>query len=469
MNNYLNGLRKGTNKIKTENGADTLKSTLNPLVDFFAMGGASRDNQSLGLDLFKKAFAFDEQKAIRILFYLRDIRGGQGERQLFRNALAYLGKSEKKVAKKIVDYIPEYGRYDDMFSLPTDMYIPFVKEQLIKDWESESPSLLAKWLPSENTSSEKTRVKAREIREALEGTPKQYRQTLSALRKRIKLVEHNLTEKDYDSIDYEKIPSQASLKYRKAFYRNNEENYKKFLESVEKGEKKINASTLYPYQVYDAVKEEGSKITANALWKALPDYTDGRNAIVVADTSGSMSGRPMSVSVSLALYFAERNKGTFKDHFITFSAEPQLQKITGKNLEQRMNSIETANWSMNTNLKKVFKLLVDTAVENDADPEEMPSTIYVISDMEFDEGCRGETNFETIDKMYAKAGYTRPNLVFWNVNAHQKNVPVEQNQEGVTLVSGCSASTFKLVVEGKTPVDLMEDVINSERYSKIEL
>lgn len=467
MNTYLSGLRKGTNKTKTENNADTLKSTLNPLVDFFALGGATRDNESLGLDLFKKAFSFDNQKAIRILFYLRDIRGGQGERKLFRNCLQYLGKSKKEVAKNIVKYIPEYGRYDDMFSLPVEMYSDTIKDQLEKDWDSKTPSLLAKWMPSENTSSRETVALAREIREALGGTPKEYRKVLSALRKKIKLIEHNLTEKDYNSLDYEKIPSQASLKYRKAFFRNDEKRYQLFLDSVVKGEKKINASTLYPYQVYDAVQEDQG--TAEALWKNLPDYTDGRNALVVADVSGSMSGRPMSVSVSLALYFAERNKGIFKDHFITFSGNPHLQKITGKTLEQRMNSIERAEWEMNTNIKAVFKLLVDTAIENDSDPEEMPSTIYIISDMEFDECAEGGTNFEAIDKMYDKAGYKRPNLVFWNVNARNKQVPVEQNQEGVTLVSGCSASTFKLVVEGKTPIDLMEDVINSERYSKIKI
>jgi hypothetical protein len=465
MNTYLKNLQKGTNKKLTENGADTLLSTMNPLVDFFAMGGATRDNPALGLDLFKKAFSFDNQKAIRILFYLRDIRGGQGERELFRNCLAYLGKSEKETAKKIVEYIPEYGRYDDMFSLPVDMFTPFIMEQISKDWKSDTPSLLAKWLPSENTSSKKTVSLAREIRSKLGATSKEYRKTLSTLREKIKLVEHNLTNKDYDSINYEIIPSQASLKYKKAFYRNDEVNYKAYIESVKKGEKKINASTLYPYQIYENVGDD----TAEALWGALPDYTQGNNAIVVADVSGSMSGRPMSVSVSLALYFAERNKGQFKDHFITFSEKPHIQKVTGKTLQQKMNSIETADWDSNTDLEAVFDLLVDTAVKNNSSPDEMPSTIYIISDMEFDSCIGGGTNFEAIDKKYKKAGYKRPHVVFWNVDARQKNCPVEENQEGVTLVSGSSASTFKLVMEGKTPTDLMEDVINSDRYLKIEL
>ena len=466
MNTYLKNLKKGTNKTKTENGAETLKSTLNPLIDFFALGGATRDNEALGLDLFKKAFSFDEQKAIRILFYLRDIRGGQGERNLFRNALEYLGKKEEEVASKIVKFIPEYGRWDDMFVLPTDLFIPEVTSQLALDWKSKTPSLLAKWLPSENTSSKETKALAKIIRKAIGADSKEYRQTLSELRKRIKLVEHNITEKDYDSLDYSKVPSQASLKYRKAFYRNDEAGYTKFLGKVEKGEAKINASTLYPYQIYDAINEGR---TADALWKALPDYTQGKNALVVADVSGSMSGRPMSVSVSLALYFAERNQGQFKDHFITFSAEPHLQKISGKTLEQKMNSIERAQWDMNTNLKAVFDLLVDTAIDNDTPVEEMPSTIYIISDMEFDECIQGGTNFQALDKKYKNAGYTRPTIVFWNVNARNKQVPVEQDEEGVTLVSGCSPSTFKLVMENKTPVDLMEDVINSERYNKIVL
>lgn len=464
-NNYLSSLQKRTNKTTTENGADTLKSTLNPLVDFFALGGATRSNEALGLDLFKKAFACDEQKAIRILFYLRDIRGGQGERNLFRNALEYLGKSEKKVAQNIVQYIPEYGRYDDMFSLPTKMYVPLLMEQLEKDFKSKTPSLLAKWMPSENTSSADTRALAKEIREALGGSPKEYRQLLSLIRSRIKLVEHNLTEKDYDSLDYSKIPSQASLKYRKAFFRNDEKGYQAFLDKVVKGEAKINASTLYPYQIYENVGND----TAEALWKSLPDYTRGNNAIVVADVSGSMSGRPMAISVSLALYFAERNRGQFKDYYITFSAEPQLQKIHGKTLMSKMNSIQTTDVGYNTDLNKVFKLLVDTAVKNDTDPEDMPDTIYVISDMEFDYPDVGGTNHTAIKKMYKGTKYKVPNLVYWNVDARNKQVPVEENEAGVTLVSGASPSTFKLVVEGKTPLDLMEDVINSDRYSPIVL
>lgn len=464
---YLTNLGSAMNRqARTENGAVTLRSTNNPLVDFFALAGATRQNPSLGLDLFKKAFAADRQAALRVLFYLRDVRGGQGERALFRNALAYLAEFEKEVCDKIVMHVPEYGRWDDLFGLQVESFMPMLEAQLDEDKDSDTPTLLAKWMPSENTSSKKTRALARGMMKALGYSSKQYRQTLSRLRAKIKLVEQKMSKKEWGAIEYDKVPSQASLKYRKAFGRNDFDRYTAFLTKVDKGEAKINTATLYPYQVY----EKAFEIGADQLWANLPDYTDRRNALVVTDVSGSMfdgeKPQAIAVSVSLALYFAERNTGIFKDHFITFSSTPALQKIAGKTLKDKINSIQKSEWGMSTNLYKVFKLLVDTAVKNNADPAEMPDTIYVISDMEFN-ACADLTNFEAIDAMYAETGYTRPQLVFWNVRARNKQVPVEENQKGVTLVSGSSASTFKLVMEGKTPLDLVMDVVNSERYAPI--
>lgn len=462
---YLTDLATASNRTaRTENNAVTLHSSQNPLVDFFALAGATRKNPEIGLDLFTKAFAHDRQAAVRILFYLRDIRGGQGERQLFRNCLAYLAEHEPDVVEKVVKQIPEYGRWDDLFVLQVEQMLPVIREQLAEDYTSKSPSLLAKWMPSENTSSLNTRKLARGLAQALGTNSREYRKTLSKLRKQIKLVEHNLSDREFGAIDYGAVPSQASLKYRKAFFRNDEERYKQYLDSVTKGEAKINTSTLYPYQVYKAVGTPA----AEELWANLPDYTDGKNAIVVADVSGSMYGDPIAVSVSLALYFAERNQGQFKDHFITFSGSPMLQKIEGATLRDKMNSINRAAWQMNTSVYKVFKLLVDTAVANNSDPSEMPDTIYIISDMEFD-SCGVDTNFEAIDKLYDGTDYKRPNLVFWNVSARNKQVPVEHNQDGVTLVSGLSPSTFKMVVENKSPLELVMDVVNSERYATINL
>lgn len=462
---YLNSLAAASNRTaRTENGAVSLHSTGSALLDFFALAGGTRHTPELGLDLFKKAFAEDRQKSIRILFYLRDIRGGQGERNLFRNALAYLAQAEPALAAEVSEFVPEYGRFDDLLVLfGADRVVKMIKSQLESDKASDKPSLLAKWLPSENTSSPKTRALARQVREALELSPRQYRQLLSSLRKKIALVETKITEKNYAAIEYDKIPSQAGLKYRKAFSRNDGERYAAFLGAVDKGEKKINTATLYPYQVYNAAGTPG----AEQLWANLPDYTQGKNALVVADVSDSMSGEPMSVSVSLALYFAERNQGIFKDHFVTFSENPRLQKVQGKTLRDRMNSIQNAEWGGSTNVNGVFKLLIDTAVASNANPEEMPETIYIISDMEFNYCGEKYTNFELIDQMYAGTKYKRPNLVFWNVAARSAHVPVDQSTPNVTLVSGLSASTFKLAVENKSPIELMEETINSERYAKI--
>lgn len=461
---YLNNLAVASNRqARTENGAVTLQSTGSALLDFFALAGGTRHTPDLGLDLFKKAFAEDRQKAIRILFYLRDIRGGQGERNLFRNALAYLAANEPEVAENIKNYVPEYGRWDDLLALGVKNVVRMIVDQLEADRVSDNPSLLAKWMPSENTSSKQTRALARQVREELGMTPKAYRQMLSFLRKKIALLETKITQKEYAAIEYDKIPSQAGLKYRKAFSRNDGDRYAAFLGAVDKGEKKINTATLYPYQVYQAAGTPG----AEQLWANLPDYTQGKNALVVADVSGSMSGEPMSVSVSLALYFAERNEGIFKDHFVTFSENPRLQKVQGKTLRDRMNSIQNAEWGGSTNVNGVFKLLIDTAVASNANPEEMPETIYIISDMEFNWCGEQYTNFELIDKMYAGTKYKRPNLVFWNVAARSAHVPVDQNTPNITLVSGLSASTFKLAVENKSPIELMEETINSERYANI--
>ena len=462
---YLTDVGREMNYTTTENDAKTLRSSGNALVDFFALGGSTRGNPSLGLDLFLKAFAQDQLSAIRILFYLRDIHGGQGERQLFRNALTYLAYQEPNVAQKIAEYVPEYGRFDDLFVLQTEMLLPIVQKQLDVDKNSNTPSLLGKWMPSANTSSRRTRTLAHGMIKALGLTERQYRKLLSALRAKIKLVEQQLSRKQFDAIEYDKLPSQASLKYRKAFDRNDHKRYSAYLAAVTKGEKKINTATLYPYQVYDAMGTPG----AEQLWANLPDYTNGKNAIVVADVSGSMAGRPMSIAVSLALYFAERNVGQFKDHFITFSGNPLLQKIMGATLRDRMNSIETSDWEGNTNLYRVFKLLVDTAVKTQAKPEEMPSVVYVISDMEFDQCEADQTNFETIDALYADTPYKRPHLVFWQVDTRQKQVPVSSAQEHVTMVSGASASAFKMAVEGRTPEELMMKVISQERYAQIVL
>ena len=465
---FIAGLSKASSMGETENGAVTFKKSGSNVLDFYAQAGAMRKNPQAALDLFKKAFAENQLYAVRTLFYLRDVRGGQGERDLFRACLEWLGTDAPEVFEKIIAHTADFGRWDDLF-FDNEKCIDIIKTQLNEDSLSEAPSLLAKWMPTMNASSSNTRAKAKWLASKLGFSEQKYRKHIRALRKAIKTVEEKMSAQKWGEIEYSAVPSQASRIYKDAFKKHDEKRYSAFIDKAEKGEVKINASTLYPYQIYKSVQSNYSK-TLEALWNQLPDYTQGKNALVVADVSGSMSGDPMAVSVSLALYFAERNKGQFKDYFITFSGRPTLQEIKGTTLRDRMNSIENAEWEMNTNLQAVFDLILLTAERNHTPAEELPETIYIISDMEFDAACDTHTNFEVIKSKYEASGYKMPNLVFWNVDARSgKNVPVQKNEQGVALVSGFSPVIFKIAVENKTPEQIMLDTINSERYSVINL
>ena len=473
---FLEELEKGLNKTAhTENGAVTNKSSLDPLLDFFSNAGAMRGREKDAVELFKKAYDSTPLNAIKALFYLRDIRGGQGERSVFRAILATL---DDDTVTKLAKYIPEYGRWDEIpFNEAT---LRALKAQFEED-EAEmkagkAVSLLAKWLPSVNTSSSETRRKAAIVVKAWELKPSQYRKRLSALRKHISLLEQKMSAREWAEIQYDKLPSQAHRKHVKAFKRHDEAGYEAYLEKVNKGEAKINAGTLYTYEVYNMVRNSYSgenDATANAMWNALPDYTNGQNALVVADVSGSMtsgagSTTPISVSVSLALYFAERNTGTFKDYFMTFSDNSSLQKVQGNTLRDKINNISRAEWGMSTNLQSAFDAILKAAVADNTPAEEMPSTLYIISDMQFNAatGRNDKTNFEVAKEKFEAAGYKLPHVVFWNVNARGDS-PATKYDENVTLISGSSQSTFKYVLAGKTPIESMMEVLNSERYAQI--
>ena len=467
-NKFLNSMFKETSKGLTENLAVTFIRSGSALLDFYAQAGSMRTNPDKALDLFKKAFAEDKQSAVRILFYLRDVRGGQGERSLFRNCLEWLGTTYQDIFDQIVEYVSEYGRWDDMF-FDNAKCFSIIKKQLVEDKNTDTPSLLAKWLPTINASSKTTKQKAKFMAGKLEMDDISYRKLVREIRKKIKVVEELMSAQDWKKINYSSVPSQAARIYKDAFKKHDEERYNEFIEKAEKGEVKIQTGTLYPYQIYKSVKSNYSR-TLEALWNRLPDYTQGKNALVVADVSGSMGGDPISVSVSLALYFAERNKGQFKDYFITFTGNPRLQKVVGDDLLGKMNSIEESDWEMNTNIQAVFDLILKTALENNTSEKELPETIYIISDMEFDYCSNTKTNFEVAKEKYEEAGYKLPNIVFWNVDARSgNNLPVQKDEKGVVLVSGFSPVIFKIAVENKTPEQVMLDTINSERYSKIIL
>lgn len=469
--NFLDELQKDTNRSSlTENNALTNTSTLDPMLDFFSRAGAMRGREQEANQLFLKAYADNPQMALRCLFYLRDIRGGQGERSIFRYIISNM---DEALADKVAQWIPEYGRWDEMPI--TGFTLNIIKKQLAEDEENMKAgkpiSLLAKWMPSTNTSSGDTRKTALRLAKLLDLKESQYRKRVVALRKYYdNFLEHMMSEKLWAQIDYSKLPSQAHRKHVKAFKKHDGERYQTYLDSVQKGEAKINAGTLFTYEVFDLVKSGDDK-AADAMWKNLPDYTNGQNALVLADVSGSMFGRPISISVSLALYFAERNEGPFKDYFMTFTSESKLQKVSGTTLTDKLRSIETSNWQMSTSIQSAFDAILKAAEASKAKPDEVPALLYIISDMEFDQAtsANDETNFEAAQRKFKAAGYELPHLVFWNVNARGDHSPATKFDSRVTLISGSSQSTFQHVLAGKTPTDSMNDILNGDRYAQITI
>lgn len=476
MSNLLNAIQKSTNYTRTENGALTHQSTLDGVLDFYYHAPARRGQDNTAL--FLKAFGEDRLTAIRCLFYIRDIRGGQGERETFRQGLRELYKNFREVFDHILSYVPVYGRWDDIVEYVSDpKVVSVIREQLNLDLGSEGGvSLLAKWMPSINTSSKETVALAHRWVKALGWTPVQYRKNLSTLRGNIKLVETLMSQNQWNSISYGQIPSRAGLIYKDAFKRHDGTRYDEFLAAVVRGEEKINSGTLYPYELVAKSLHEKDQ-TAEAMWKCLPNYADtDDNALVVADVSGSMfSGMgtvaPITVCISLAIYLAERNKGIFHDKFITFSETPTVQALKGQTLYEKIQNLAKASWGMNTNLQSVFNVVLATAVKAKLPANEMPTKIFIISDMEFDSCVSNNTNLEVIKAKYAASGYKLPTIIFWNVSSRNDQTPVTMDEKGTYLVSGCSPSIFEKAIKAQatTPMECMMEILNGPRYEPIVL
>lgn len=501
MNTFMDSLVRTTNFTKTENGAVAHKSTLNKVYDLFALGGAyrSRPGEDCIL-LFKNAFEEDETLALKCLFYLRDIRGGQGERRFFRVCFNWLARQYPDVARRNLINLAEYGRYDDLYCVvgtpvEKDMFT-LIKEQLEKDIasmnESEKAgvSLLAKWLKSENASSKETKMLGNKTRIALGLTHKAYREILSALRTRINIVEKLMSERKFHEIEYSKIPSKAGLIYRNAFAKRDAERYKEFMASKET---KVNAGVNYPYEMVREVTKhlnhyfwqenyQWTEEERNALdkyWSQQKDYLQGKpcKMMGVIDTSGSMDSAgwgnvtPIDVAISIGMYAAERVGGPFKNHFITFASQPQLIEIEGIDFVDKVKRIYDKNLVDNTNLRAAFDLIKNIALQPGVNLDDVPNTLVVVSDMEIDGGSywRNEatriTEMESIRNEWKSLGLPMPQLVYWNVNA--RNNLILDNDEA-TYVSGCSPVIFESILAGKSGWELCYDKLMSKRYEQVK-
>ena len=486
--NFSEVMREESKWTKTENGADAKNTTDSALLDMFATIGSMRERSDDEIiQKFELAFQEDPLGAMRCLFYARDVRGGLGERRVFRVLLPYIAKEHKAELDKNLRLVPEYGRYDDLYSLINtkleERMWDIIATQLLKDkvnMQKGNPvSLLAKWLKKADSKNPNTKKLGILTAKKLGMSVYDYKRLCVKLRRHIDVVEQRMSANEWDTINYPAVPSRAMMCYREAFSRHDQKRFDEYLDRVQSGEQKINSSTLYPYDIVEKILygHEDSKVL-EAQWENLPDYVDGNvNAVVMADVSGSMSwnsGRPLATSIGLAMYFAERNKGAYHNLFMTFSRNPKFVEIKGKNITQKISFISKAEWGGNTDLEKALLKILDVAIENNCSQEEMPKSLIIISDMEID-SCtsrkRRENFYDHVSRVYEEHGYKIPNVVFWNVDSRHDVFLADKDRKGVQLVSGQSASTFKNLIGcvDKTPVEMMYAVLNSERYQAIQI
>ena len=490
--NFVNMLEEESNYTLTENGARTHASSLDAVLDLFAIGGAARNlGDDRRVNLIKAAYKANPDLALRTIFYLGDIRQGAGERDLFKAAIKTVAMIDPKAMKALVTLIPEYTRWDYVYELVGTAAEEEVKNLIRSEHArvGEGTSLMYKWLKSSNTSSKESRRLGAWTAQVLGFDSKEYKglhayqKLLSAKRALLSeaVVEKLMTSQMWDKIDYEKVPSKASLKYREAF-KKHDFGYQNYIQKVLSGEKKMNMNVTFPHDIVSKYGYRGHNEVPEleAAWKSLPNYVNSdENVIVVADTSGSMGSfispkanvRSIDVAHAMSIYCAERLSGPFKNKVISFSSRARFFDIEkyGESLRDKVNVLWENSIVENTNLQSVFDLILSTATKNGVSQEEMPTKVLIISDMEFDEAQSGKTNLEAVKTKYANSGYKMPELVFWNVCARNVQFPATKSEKGVALVSGYSPTLFAQVLSGviQTPLDNMLKVITSTRYDAI--
>ncbi len=501
MENMKETLEEEFNESVTENGALGYRTTGKAILDFnFKVSSYRNKSEEEIIEDFEKVWLENKVLAMQFLFFIRDREDGLGERRLFRVIIKHLANTEPEVVKKVIPVIAEYGRWDDLLELFNTPIEAYMLKNICEVWhkdisdmmENKNISLLAKWLPSINASSKTTKERAKKIIKFINDfssdtggalTEAEYRRALSTLRKYLDVTERKMCANEWDKIKYENVPSRANLNYNNAFLRHDEERRKEFLDKVEKGEKKINSGKLYPHDIVHKYTGGGCRVkstdqTLEELWKALPSK-EIENTLVVADGSGSMTCKigntnisALDVANALAIYFAEHNKGQFNNKYITFSENPKFVDFDGcESLQEKIRKALVYDEIADTNIEKVFNLILTTAKKYSIPQEEMPANILMISDMEFNYAVESEPDeklFKTISRRYGEAGYKLPRLIFWNVNSRTGTIPLKENELGIALVSGFSTNVAEMVMSNELdPLKVLLNKLNTERYKKI--
>jgi hypothetical protein len=479
MNSLLAAMQ--TKDSRTENGMVTNSTSLNNCVDLFFQIGAMRGQDKTRLiNAFTKAFGENPLTAMKLLFWARDVRGGAGERQIFRDIMSYLANNRTEVMRKNIHLVSEFGRWDDLLVL---IGTPLENDALalIAKGLNEKNGLCAKWMPRPNVSNREAKRQANVIRKYLGLSPKDYRKMLVELSN---TVEQLMCANEWSAIEYSKLPSKAMSDLMKAFSKHDKERFGAYLTSLEKGETKINAGAVYPYDIVKNALKGISK-GADLQWDSLPNYLEGslERFIPIVDTSGSMFWESAKISgdlfaghvaQSMGLYIAERNEGVFKDAFITFNTNPELVVVKGS-LTERLRQVSRLPVGGSTNLQGVYELVLSKAKMFNVPESQMPTMFIIFSDMEFNQGTRGNVNStaqEMIERMYAEAGYRVPKVIYWNLaSRNDKNKPVQFDKSGTALVSGFSPALLSSLLAGKdmTPYSMMMDVIDTPRYSVVTI
>ena len=465
MTTFAEAVKTTPGVAHTANGMKALAHSGNALVDLFYKIGASRGKTVTAE--FERAFQEDADVAMKIALWSRDVRGGAGERQLFRDILVHLESLHPKVLERVLPFVPEFGRWDDLLVFKTERF-KALAYTLIGDALREGNGLCAKWMPRQGPI-------AVEIRKFYGMTPKHYRKSLVAL---TNVVETKMCAGEWDSIEFGKLPSLASARYNKAFGRRATEAYAAYKARLADGTDKINAEAVYPYDVVKTLRFGGDSAVADAQWAALPNYIGDASVMPLVDVSGSMACpvggnsnlQCLDVALALGLYCADKNKGVFKDTFLTFSSEPKAQVVKGT-LSQKMSQMESSDWGMSTDLHAAFEEILRIAVKGKVADKDMPKTLLLLSDMQFNQCVEhSDSAHQMIRRKYEAAGYTVPNVVFWNLNSYD-NVPVKFDKQGTALVSGFSPAVMKGVLSGKdmTPYGIMMATVNVPRYNVLNV
>jgi len=476
-------------RTETENGGVTYKSSLNSCVDYFFTAGAMRsESEARIIEKFENALKEDPLVASKLLFWTRDVRGGAGERRVSKVIFKHLAETNPDALERNLPLIAKYGRWDDIQTM-FGTKLEAKALDLIKEGLANKDGLCAKWLPDVNNKNKDTKARANKIRKHLGLAPKEYRK----LRKELSdTVEQKMCAKEFDKIDYSKLPSVASARYRKAFGKNDPKGYGDYVEGLEKGTTTINAGAVYPYDVIKGWRGNRGwsntsadiSVTQEAQWKALPDFLDGstEKILPMCDLSGSMyqavGGNAnllvIDICISLGLYIADRSSGNFANMIMSFSDRPKLSKCSGATLKERLTKLIKSPMGYSTNIQAAYKHLLDTAKAFNATQDDMPTTILIFSDMQFnstyDISGTSTTAFKSMKASFKASGYEMPKIVFWNLAARTDNAPVKFNQSGVALVSGFSPSLVKSILGGKnfTPKDIMLETVNSTRYDDVK-